>query len=307
MDFGLRWSSARRSSRGGVCDTVEGMGHHLRASGAVVLGLCWAACSPDTSGFGRGSSGSAGTTASDEDPTGSGVSMPTGLDGPGTSEGGPTPTADSGTSMVTSEGTTDPDSTGTSTSSTGEPTEQMMEWAPALAECVLLAENDQPYGGPAECATSTSNVYSGTAGLMTVDRSLNGGGGNGRTTVVYLRFDWPVEMRGAELLELELVLTVFPGGGSGVSTGSLWSTVSFEEGDLDVSPPPAMQTLLIENLGPAPAGMPITWSLDPEDFSLSEPGHLLLEEAVLGDGVVYWSLDAPVLADRPLVRARVLL
>lgn len=270
----------------------------------LAVSTAMAACAPETSAL-----GTAGMGALAESSSGGASSSSSGIVPPSTTSGvdggsmsssqsdGPDPTSDTGVETST---------TGGSTGSETGLREMTMQWPASVAECVLLPAGGSPYGGPGVCEQVVGGQFGIPQGLMIVDESVNDNGGDGRPAIIYLRFDWPPEIEGAPLLELELDLRVLAEDPPNITTGDLWTTSAFVVEDLLDLPVPAGDQMLFGSIGDAVPGTTVTWVLDPSDFSTTEPVTLRLEEYSTTAGIVYWNLDAVDPAHRPMLRARFL-
>ncbi len=148
------------------------------------------------------------------------------------------------------------------------------------------------------CEEASSQVANNSEGELNVDGENDDF--NGHESRGALRFPWPAELDGAQLLtlELRLVITDHQGSAEGDSTGDIWSSEPF---DLTAQQPmnePALSEQLA--LSQADAGLDevFTWALPPSAWAEGEALHLQIVP-VSTDGVHFWNLSAPAGEARP--------
>ncbi|MCB9750889.1 MAG: hypothetical protein H6713_12955 [Myxococcales bacterium] len=211
-----------------------------------------------------------------------------------------------GVASTTAADTTPQQTSDASSSGATQDTDATTTGAPAMvlelpadqAGCFARAPDDVIYAWTVECESITSAGNNNSdVGELVIDGENSDFAGH--ETRGLLRFPWPAQLDGAQLLALELQLTVtnHTGQAESDSTGTLWSSAPF---DLDAQPDaaPALDQLLGEDQGPAALDQLVTWALSPDLLVPGAATHLQLVP-VTTDGVHYWNLAAPSVDARP--------
>ncbi len=214
-----------------------------------------------------------------------------------------TASADTETTSVTETGSTSGDTTASlsssdetmeaSTGATTGASEQSLEVLADQAGCYVRTAGGVIEAWASNCEQVSSQGNSNNdEGELVVD-GLNDDF-NGHASRGLLRFPWPEQLDGAQLLtlELQLVVTDNEPGAASDETGELWSSGPFNLTAQEPMDEPALQSMLAPSLGAAELNDVFVWTLPTDAWTPGEALHLQLVP-VSDNGVHYWNLNAP--------------